>query len=134
MAKLSGREEYPIYFGAKPELLRIAAELRHSMTESEKILWEKLRNRKLLGYRFRRQHPINEFVVDFFCFEVMLAIEIDGSVHNDSYQKERDKERTEILNRFGIKVIRFENEQVKTNMNFVLDTIISKIKLFSKRS
>ncbi len=134
MAKLSGREEYPFYFGAKPKLLRIASELRHSTTEAEKNLWKQIRNRKLMGYRFRRQHPINEVVVDFFCFEAMLAIELDGSVHNDAYQKERDKERTDILKRFGIKVIRFENEQVKTNIGLVLDLILSEIKRFSKRN
>lgn len=87
MAKLKGVEEYPIYFGAKPELLRIVAELRHSTTEAEKILWEKLRNRKIMGYRFRRQHPIYEFVVDFFCFEAMLAIELDGSVYKDNFKE-----------------------------------------------
>ncbi len=90
MANLKGAEKYPFYFGAKPELLKIAAELRHSTTQAEKILWKKLRNRKIMGYRFRRQHPINLFVVDFFCFELMLAIELDGSVHEDSFQKQRD--------------------------------------------
>ena len=88
MAKLRGAEEYPIYFSTTPEILRIAGELRHSMTPAEKKLWEYLRNRKISGYRFRRQHPLNEFVVDFFCFEAMLALEVDGAVHEDRYQKE----------------------------------------------
>jgi very-short-patch-repair endonuclease len=123
MAKLSGKEVYPFYFGAKPEILRVAASLRLSMTESEKILWQKLKSRKLSGYRFRRQHPINEFIVDFFCYDAMLAIEVDGDVHNDRTQNERDDERTKILNRFGIKVIRFTNDDVESNINGVLDQI-----------
>ena len=90
MVKLSGGEAYPIYFGAKPGLLRIAADLRHSLTPSERFLWEKLRNRKLLGFKFRRQHPFNEIILDFYCHEAKLSIEVDGTVHNDCYQVERD--------------------------------------------
>ena len=77
MAKSSGGEAYPIYFGAKPELLRIAGDLRHSITKAEKILWEHLRNRKLSGIKFRRQHPLNEIILDFYCHEVKLSIELE---------------------------------------------------------
>lgn len=87
MAKLKGKEEYPIYFGATPELLRTAAELRKNMTTAEKILWEKLRNRQVLGYRFRRQHPIHDVVVDFFCYEAMLVVEVDGDVHDHRFSR-----------------------------------------------
>jgi len=66
MVKLGGQEDYPIYFGVGPELLRIAGELRKSMTPAEKILRTRLRNRQIKGFRFRRQHPIKDFIVDFF--------------------------------------------------------------------
>jgi very-short-patch-repair endonuclease len=82
MVKLQGRKKYPIYFGASPKMLKIAGDLRKLMTPAEKILWEHLRNKQLLGFRFRRHHPIGELVVDFFCYERMLAIEIDGAVHD----------------------------------------------------
>jgi very-short-patch-repair endonuclease len=123
MAKLTGGEEYPIYFGAKPELLRIAADLRHSMTYSEQLLWDKLRNRRVLGFKFRRQHPFNEIILDLYCHEARLSIEVDGNVHNDHYQKERDRERTLILNRFGIKEFRFSNHEVENQIEKVLDKI-----------
>jgi len=123
MVKLKGREEYPIYYGAKPELLGIAYDLRRAMTEAEKALWEKLRNRQLKGYRFRRQHPVREFVVDFFCYEAKLIIELDGEVHDNPFQAERDIERTKMLKNMGLKEIRFKNEEVFKN----LDEVISKI-------
>jgi very-short-patch-repair endonuclease len=123
MVKLSGREEYPIYFGAGPELLRIAGDLRKSMTPAEKVLWERLRNRQVKGYRFRRQHPIKDFVVDFFCYEALLVIEVDGSVHEESYQVERDEQRTLIMKRLGIKEIRFSNEEVINHQDQVIRRI-----------
>ncbi len=123
MVKMSGGEAFPFYFGAGPELLRIAANLRKNMTPAEKALWEQLRNRQLMGYRFRRQHPIFEFVVDFFCYEAMLVIEVDGGVHEDCCQLERDGERTNILKRLGIKELRFRNEEVMHNVEGVLNRI-----------
>ena len=123
MVKLRGKEAYPIYFGAKPEILRIAAELRKNMTPAEKLLWERLRKRQVEGFRFRRQHPIHIVVVDFFCYEAMLVIEVDGAVHEDSYQKERDIERTKILNSFGLREIRFKNEEIIKD----IDSVIKKI-------
>jgi very-short-patch-repair endonuclease len=123
MAKLRGAEAYPIYFFAKPSGLRRAGELRHVMTSAEKKLWEYLRERKVLGARFRRQHPVGEFIVDFFCYEAMLAIEVDGSVHENSTQAERDVERTRILNDRGIQVLRFLNEEVLSNPEGVIEEI-----------
>ena len=131
MAKLSGGEAYPIYFGAKPELLRIAGNLRHSMTQAERMLWEHLRNRKLLGFKFRRQHPFNEIILDFYCHDARLSIELDGNIHNDNYQKERDKERTMILNRFGIKELRFSNQEIENQIEKVLEKITAYLKTFT---
>lgn len=124
MAKFGGHEDYPIYFGAGPELLRIAGDLRKSMTLSEKVLWERLRKRQVNGFHFRRQHPIKDFIVDFFYYEAMLVIEVDGSVLYEIKQSERDEQRTMILNRLGIKEIRFTNEEVINQT----DQVISKIK------
>jgi very-short-patch-repair endonuclease len=123
MVKIKGREEYPIYYGATTKILGIAYDLRYSMTESEKTLWKKLRNKQVKGYRFRRQHPIGEFVVDFFCYEAKLIIELDGEAHDNPFQMERDLERTKILKSLGLKEIRFKNEEVLTHIENVISTI-----------
>ena len=123
MVKLKGRQDYPFYFGATPNLLKIASDLRKNMTRSEKVLWKELRKRKLEGFKFRRQHPIAVFVVDFFCYDAMLVIEVDGNVHESSYQMERDIERTKILNDFGIRELRFKNEDIFNNIEEVVTEI-----------
>ena len=123
MVQLKGKEEYPFYFGASLEILSRAGDLRRNMTKAEKILWQKLRDKQLDGFRFRRQHPIDTFIADFFCYQAMLVVEVDGNVHDDISQAERDIERTRILNRHQIRVIRFTNTQVENNINFVLDEI-----------
>jgi very-short-patch-repair endonuclease len=125
MAKLAGREEYPFYYGARHELLGIAYDLRNSMTEAEKALWQKLRKKQVKGYKFRRQHPIKDFVVDFFCYEAKLVVEVDGGVHDHSTQRERDKERTVILKMLGLRELRFKNEEVLNEIENVV-SIISK--------
>jgi len=123
MVKLAGEWEYPIYFGAGPELFRLASELRKSLTPAEKILWEKLRRKQIMGLRFRRQHPIDHFIADFFCYEAKLFIEIDGTVHDDDHQRERDVERTIILNRLGLREIRYKNEEVLLDIDDVVRRI-----------
>jgi len=128
MAKLGGREDYPFYFGAGPETLRLAGDLRKSMTPAEKVLWEKLRNRQVRGFRFRRQHPIKDFIVDFFCYDAMLIIEVDGSVHDEIKQNERDEQRTLILNRLGIREIRFTNYEVINHTDQVIKKIEEELK------
>ena len=125
MVKLGGQGDYPIYFGAGPELLRIAGDLRKSMTPAEKILWERLRNRQIKGLRFRRQHPIKDFIVDFFCYDAMLIIEVDGEVHDDTHQSERDEQRTIILKKLGIKELRFTNQEVINQTDEVITEIES---------
>ena len=123
MAKLSVGEDDPIYFGAGPELLKLAGELRKNMTPAEKILWQKLRNKKVKGYRFRRQHPINKFIADFFCYEAMLVIEVDGEIHTQARQSERDHERTQMLKELGIQELRFSNQEVYENIEKVIKII-----------
>ncbi len=103
-----------------------ARQLRHEVTPAEQLLWERLRNRQLLGLKFRRQHPVGNFIVDFYCAEQKLIIELDGAVHE--HQRERDQERTEILERQGYRVIRISNTDVKRDLEEVLRRIAATVK------
>jgi cyclase len=123
MIKIRGGEDYPIYFGAKAGLFKLAGEQRTNMIPAERLLWKQLRNRKILGLKFRRQHPCNEIILDFYCHEARLSIEVDGLIHEDDYQRERDIERTFILNKYGIKELRFSNWEVENQIEKVLDKI-----------
>jgi len=101
----------------------LARELRKNQTNAEKILWEKLRNRKFLGLKFTRQHPVyyfkdgrkNFFIADFFCSELKLIIELDGKIHEK--QKDYDKVREELLKSKEIDILRFNNEESENNIN-----------------
>lgn len=104
-------------------LLEAARSLRKGMTDAEQLLWFCLRRKQLGGFRFRRQHPFERFVLDFYCCESKLAIELDGGQHNELDARTRDKERTEFLEHHGIKVLRFWNNEVFSNMEGVLQTI-----------
>ena len=110
MKKLS--VEYPMYFGATPDIFKKAKELRKYETDAEKILWTKLNRNQIMGLQFRRQHPIDRFIADFYCAKIKLVIEVDGSIHELPENQDYDIGRSEILNDFGITVIRFSNEQV----------------------
>ena len=105
-----------------PVLLR-SRELRHPQTPAEATLWQNLRNRNL-GYKFRRQHPIDRFIVDFYCAEAKLCIEIDGGSHFEKEQEEYDKARTEFLEALGYQVVRYTNNDVRYNIHAVVDQII----------
>jgi very-short-patch-repair endonuclease len=97
-----------------------AKELRRQATPAEKILWEYLRDRRLLGLKFRRQHPLGTYIVDFYCPAFRLVVEIDGEIHR--YQEVDDQARTDQLEEKGYKVIRFWNFEVEQNLDTVLDT------------
>ncbi len=106
------------------QLLENARELRKNQTEAEELLWQLLRNRQLVNLKFRRQHPLKTgFILDFFCAEAKLGVEIDGGYHNRKEQQEYDAERTKIINEYGIRIIRFTNEQVLQNTEQVLKDI-----------
>jgi len=111
---------------AKVNLIIKARYLRHQETNAEKILWEELRDRKL-GVKFRRQHPLDKFILDFYAPEIKLAIELDGSLHKEN--REYDKLRTEYLNSHGIKIIRFWNSEVENNLLEVMRKIKDEITL-----
>lgn len=100
-------------------------ELRKNPTPSEKIIWELVRNKRLNGYKFRRQHIIDVFIVDFVCLKKKLIIEIDGKIHD--FQKEYDKERTLFLNEMDFQVIRFTNDQVLHNLEYVTQEILTNL-------
>jgi very-short-patch-repair endonuclease len=104
--------------------------LRQEETKAEKILWQKLRNKKL-GMKFRRQHPIDMYILDFYAPDIKLAIELDGSPHREKENKEWDKERTYYLNWKGVSVLRFWNSEVESDLNNTLEKIQKKIKELS---
>lgn len=101
-----------------PKLVPLARKLRNNSTFSEVLLWMELRNKQFLGYDFDRQKPIDNYIVDFFCRELMLAIEVDGSSHIFKY--EEDLSRQQRIERFGITVIRFEDVRVKNGLDGLL--------------
>jgi very-short-patch-repair endonuclease len=124
MVYLGKSVEREMYFGAKPDLFRLAGEMRNNPTEAEKILWKHIRKFRSQGYVFRRQHPIYIFIADFYCHKIKLVIEVDGEVHNNDQSREHDDGRTGELERIGIKVIRFTNEQVIKNQELVIKQIL----------
>ena len=101
--------------------------MRQPQTAAEATLWGAIRNRSVI-YKFRRQHPIDRFIIDFYCAQVKLCIEIDGASHLAPEQIEYDVARTEYLEALGYKVIRFTNDDVRYNINAVVDAIVKKIK------
>lgn len=101
-----------------------ARKLRRKQTDAESLLWYKLRNKQLLGYKFRRQHPIGKYIVDFYCSKNNLAIEVDGGHHAICKQNIYDKKRTANLIRRGVKLIRFWDSDVLQNTDGVLEIII----------
>jgi very-short-patch-repair endonuclease len=112
-----------LFKGAPASKFGYARNLRKELTEAEEILWQHLRNRKVNGAKFRRQHPIKHYVLDFYCHEAKLAIEIDGGIHDVKENTSYDENRTAVLKELGINVIRFSNEQVMNNTVAVLDEI-----------
>ena len=104
-----------------PELQQAAWRLRDRMTPAEEALWEALRDKQFNGLKFRRQHPVEQFILDFYCPRFKLVVELDGSVHDT--RSEEDAARTEHLKAFGYRVIRFRNDEVLKNLPDVLTHI-----------
>ncbi len=104
-------------------------ELRKNATDAEQLLWSCLRNRMLGGYKFRRQHPIGSYILDFYCHETKLCVELDGGGHTELKQRRYDADRTAILESQGIEVLRYWNHEVMKNLELVLDTILEKCQL-----
>lgn len=115
-----------MYYGAVPATFQKARQLRNKMTSAEKSLWERLKGKQICNARFRRQHPVSEYIVDFYCHAAKLVVELDGKFHLKS--KEYDKERTIKLNEFNLKVIRFSNNEIENNIEEVITQITSIVK------
>ena len=105
-----------------PDLVPFAKKLRNNMTMGEIALWRELKNKKL-GVRFSRQIPIDNHIVDFYCKELRLALEVDGSVHFIEGQQEKDTIRQNRLEYLGVCVIRFSDLDVQNNLSWVLEEI-----------
>lgn len=115
--------EREMFYGAKPEIFEKARELRKNMTEAEKLLWTELRRNRFYGYYFRRQHPINQFIADFYCHKARLVIEVDGEIHNKTEQQEYDEGRSYEIQKWDITILRFTNDEIKTDISKVLSKI-----------
>ena len=115
--------ELVMYYGAKPRLKEFAREMRKNPTEAENFLWQYLRKKKLDGRIFHRQHPIDIFIVDFYCHSEQLVIEVDGGIHQERDIILRDQGRTAEMGRFGLRVIRFRNEEILGDVEAVLEKI-----------
>ncbi|UKT64050.1 endonuclease domain-containing protein [Pedobacter mucosus] len=102
-------------------------DLRNNLTPAEATLWRYLQHSKLGGRKFRRQHSVNNYILDFYCPAEKLGIELDGNIHNGFASDEYDKERTENLNKLGIRIIRFENKDV-----FHEENILEEIRKYFK--
>ena len=113
--------------GAAGLATRRARTLRKKATWAEKLLWSRLRNRQFAGYKFRRQHPVGPYNLDFYCVEARLAVELDGREHGHPDRQTTDKERNAFLAKLGIKVIRFWNHALRENLRSVLDTILREL-------
>ena len=105
------------------ELKKFARELRNNSTLSEVLLWKHLKGKQMCGFDFHRQKPIGYYIVDFFCAKLMLAIELDGSVHDSEEAQRRDAIRQQELEDKGIRFLRFRNEEVLKNMKETLTVI-----------
>lgn len=103
------------------KLKPLGRQMRHQPTPAEEKLWQKLRNKQLLGFKFRRQHSIDRFIVDFYCNEAQLVVEVDGEIHD--YTQEEDAIRQEFLESLGLRVVRFRNEAVLSSIDGVLEGI-----------
>ena len=107
--------------GASFNIKARARELRKDLTPQEKRLWDRIRRGQLNGMHFRKQHPYNIYILDFFCFKANLAIEVEGKIH--LRRKEYDKERTRFLESTGLEVLHFRNEDIENRIDWVIEII-----------
>ena len=112
--------------GALPVQFGYARQMRKEMTPVERLLWQKLRGHKLLGLRFRRQHPVGKFILDFYCHQINLGIEVDGEYHENADQQEHDLGREYELKELGITILRFSNTEIETRLPEVLNKLVTK--------
>ena len=106
-----------------PDLLAFARDLRQKHSDAEHFMWALLRSRRFCGMKFRRQHPVTPYVLDFYCDAAKLAIELDGGQHNTDAARRHDSRRTEFLKTQGIAILRFWNHEVFQDTDDVLEAI-----------
>ena len=110
-----------------PELLIFARQLRKEQTDAEMLFWRLLRGRRLCGFKFRRQYPACGYILDFYCHDARLAVELDGGGHDVEEQRLYDAERTRILEAAGIRVVRFWNNDVLNSLEVVLEELYAQL-------
>jgi len=108
------------------ELRELAKKNRNNPTKAESILWHQVLKKKQTGYKFLRQKPINQFILDFYSSKLLLDIEVDGDIHNK--QQNRDIGRNQILNNIGIKTIRYNNDEIIKKLDKVKENVMLEIK------
>ena len=111
-----------------PEYLAFVRQLRRDQTDAEKLLWYSLRNRQLFGLKFRRQYPVGPYVLDFYCYQYKLCVELDGGQHYESPGIQHDEQRQAFLTLHGIHTLRFSNHDVLQNLEGVLLQIAEAVK------
>jgi len=119
--------ERHMFYGASKKIFLRAFELRNNMTEAEKVLWEILKNKELFKARWKRQHPIDIFIVDFYCHKYKIVIEVDGEIHQDDEVKERDYGREHDIEKLGIRILRFTNKEIFEEIGSVKSRILHEI-------
>ena len=116
-----------MFYKADPLVFENARKLRNKLTSAEQTFWLRLKE-QFPDYKFRRQHPISIYIADFYCHKLKLVIEIDGSIHNSNEAKLDDEKRQKDLENLSLTVIRFTNEQIKNEVECVIEIVTSTIK------
>ena len=111
----------------KPAAQDLVRKLRREPTWAERKLWSRLRSQRLGGYKFRRQHPLGRYALDFYCISAKLAVEVDGDPHGTPQGRIHDRERDALMAALGIKTMRFWNEEIRENLEGVLDTVLAEL-------
>jgi len=114
-----------MFHHAPPKCFQYAEQNRESPTYAEAILWKALKDKRLGGFKFRRQHPIRTYILDFYCHAARLAVEVDGGYHQNVEQRDYDARRTADLVEIGVSVIRFTNEEVINDLGAVLAAVLA---------
>jgi cyclase len=116
-----------MFYKADPLIFENARKLRNKLTSAEQTFWLRLKE-QFPDYKFRRQHPISIYIADFYCHKLKLVIEIDGSIHNSNEAKLDDEKRQKDLENLNLTVTRFTNEQIKNEVEDVIEIVTSTIK------
>jgi very-short-patch-repair endonuclease len=119
--------ERNMFYGAGKNIFARAYELRNNMTDAENALWEVLKRKDIYNVRFKRQHPIDIFIVDFYCHKCKLAIEVDGDIHLEKEVIDYDDGRAHDIEKFGVKILRFTNNEVLENIESVKQCILNEV-------